>query len=80
MGFEKSRKLPMMVSLSKKKEENQIYPPLPPAGEGRSRSALNKSENAGCRKAAGEGGYNFPPHLYPLPRGRGNNVEDLLFQ
>jgi hypothetical protein len=34
--------------------ENSMSPPLPLAGEGRSRSALHKSENTGCRKAAGE--------------------------
>jgi len=36
-----------------------LYPPLPLAGEEWSRSALHKSENAGCRKAAGESGYNM---------------------
>src|SRR4030042_4157564 len=41
---------------------HRIYsPPLPQAGEGRSRSALRKSENTGCRKAAGWGGQRgFP--------------------
>jgi len=52
------------------------------AGEGWSRSALHKSENAGCRKAAGKGGHNLntrtPLTCILSPVGRGKH-EGLLY-
>jgi hypothetical protein len=55
------------------KLENAIVPPLPLAGEGRSRSALHKSEMRDAARRQVRVAMAFPLTLSPLPSGRGDN-------